>query len=283
MKSVILMKRNFTSDNAKADGGKIMSESHLVVERKGPIEVLKINRPQVLNALNFALLEELYDRLKIIAKDQSIRAIIMTGEGEKAFCAGADIQELRGRHIWEERQGMLLGQATFTLLENLGKPSIAAINGYALGGGLELALSCTFRIAASNARLGFPEINLGLIPGYGGTQRLPRLVGCAKAAEMILLGLQVTAEEAQQLGLVTKVVEPTRLMEESFSLASRICEKSPLAIALAMESIRRGMDTCLLDGLKIEADLGTIAYNTEDAREGLAAFLEKRKPVFRGR
>jgi enoyl-CoA hydratase/carnithine racemase len=177
---------------------------------------------------------------------------------------------------------MLMGQETFNILEGLGKPSIAAINGYALGGGLEMAMACTFRIASTNARLGQPEINLGLVPGYGGTQRLLRLLGQAKAMEMILLGTPIRAEDAERLGLVSKVVERESLLDECLSLARSLCEKSPLTLSLAMETILRGRDVPLREGLVLEADLGTLAYNTEDGREGLAAFLEKRKPNFKG-
>ncbi|MGD8521598.1 MAG: enoyl-CoA hydratase-related protein [Desulfobacterales bacterium] len=251
--------------------------------RDKKVWILTINRPKVLNALNFELLKNLKEAFLGFKQDPDARILILTGQGQKAFCAGADIQELRGRHIFDEKQGMLLGQETFNTLEEIGKPSIAAINGYALGGGLEMALACTFRLASPNARLGLPEINLGLIPGYGGTQRLTRLVGQAKALQMILTGKPIKAEEALQFGLLYKMTAQEKLMDECLSLADQLCQYSPLTISLAMESVLRGRDVPLKEGLTLEADLGTIAYNTEDGREGLAAFVEKRKPEFKGR
>ena len=260
-----------------------MGQEYFSIERRDHVEIMTITRPKVLNALNFELLKDLKESFLHFRADPHGRVLIITGQGEKAFCAGADIPELRGRHIYEEKQGLLLGQDVFNTLEALGKPSIAAINGYALGGGLEMALACTFRVASPNARLGLPEVNLGLIPGYGGTQRLTRLVGQAKAFEMILLGTPIKAEEAERLGLVHRVVEQEKLMDECLSLADSLCKKSPLTIAFAMEAILRGRDVPLKDGLALEADLGTLAYNTEDGREGLAAFIEKREPEFKGR
>lgn len=260
-----------------------MDQKYFSIESRGQVRILTINRPEVLNALNFELLQQLKQAFLNFKHDPDARILILTGRGEKAFCAGADIQELRGRHIFDEKQGMLLGQATFNTLEEIGKPSIAAINGYALGGGLEMALACTFRLASPNARLGLPEINLGLIPGYGGTQRLTRLVGQAKALQMILTGKPVKAEEALQSGLIYKIATQEKLMDECLGLADQLCAYSPLAISLAMESVLRGRDVPLKEGLALEADLGTIAYNTEDAQEGLAAFVEKRKPKFEGK
>ena len=260
-----------------------MDPKFFSIEHRDKIWILTINRPEVLNALNFELLKNLKETFVGFKQDPDARILILTGQGEKAFCAGADIQELRGRHIFDEKQGMLLGQETFSTLEEIGKPSIAAINGYALGGGLEMALACTFRLASLNARLGLPEINLGLIPGYGGTQRLTRLVGQAKALQMILTGKPIKAEEALQFGLLYKMTAQEKLMDECLSLADQLCKYSPLTISLAMESVLRGRDVPLKEGLILEADLGTIAYNTEDGREGLAAFVEKRKPKFKGR
>lgn len=260
-----------------------MGQRAFSIEYKEQVEILTITRPEVLNSLNFQLLRDLKEEFLRFKADPNLRVLIITGQGEKAFCAGADIQELRGRHIFDEKEGMVLGQDVFNTLEGLGKPSIAAINGYALGGGLEMALACTFRLASPNARLGLPEINLGLIPGYGGTQRLMRIVGQARALEMILLGAPIKAEEAERIGLIYKVVEKDRLMDECLNLATKLCEKSPLTLSLAMEAVLRGRDVPLWEGLALEADLGTLAYNTEDGQEGLAAFLEKRKPRFKGR
>jgi len=253
-----------------------------IAEEKG-IVLLTITREEVLNALNFELLKNLKKEFTRFVENDDFKVLIITGKGDRAFCAGADIKELRGRHILKEKDDMNMGQEVFNILDNAGKPSIAAINGYALGGGLELALSCTFRIASPNARLGLPEINLGIIPGYGGTQRLVRLIGQARALEMILLGKTVTAEEAFGFGLVNKVVKREDLMSECFHLAEEIIGKSPIAVKLAMEAIIRGGDLPLKDGLAFEAALGTIAYNTQDAEEGLSAFLEKRKPRFTGK
>jgi len=260
-----------------------MEQEFFSIERKQAVEILTITRPEVLNALNFGLLRDLKEAFVRFKGDPEGRVLIITGQGEKAFCAGADIPELLGRHIFEQKQGMLLGQEVFTALEGLGKPSIAAINGYALGGGLEMALACTFRLASPNARLGLPEINLGLIPGYGGTQRLTRLAGQAKTLQMVLTGKPIKADEALQFGLVSKVVEQEKLMDECLSLAGQLCKKSPLTLSLAMEAVLRGRDVTMKEGLILEADLGTIAYNTEDGKEGLAAFVEKREPKFEGR
>lgn len=260
-----------------------VDQQYFSIETRDQVWILTINRPEVLNALNFELLKNLKQAFLDFKQDSEARILILTGQGQKAFCAGADIQELRGRHIIDEKQGMLLGQEVFNTLEEIGKPSIAAINGYALGGGLEMALACTFRLASPNARLGLPEINLGLIPGYGGTQRLTRLVGQAKALQMILTGKPIKAEEALQSGLIYKVEPQEKLMDGCLSLADQLCKHSPLTLSLAMESVLRGRDVPLKEGLALEADLGTIAYNTEDAREGLAAFVEKRKPKFEGR
>jgi len=260
-----------------------MGQKSFSIEYRDQVEILTITRPEVLNALNFELLKDLREEFLHLKADPNRRVLIITGQGEKAFCAGADIPELRGRQMFDEKQGLLMGQDVFNTLEGLGKPSIAAINGYALGGGLEMALACTFRLASPNARLGLPEINLGIIPGYGGTQRLMRLLGQAKALEMILLGTPIKAEEAERFGLIYKVVEQERLINECLTLADSLCRKSPLTLSLDMEAVLRGRDVPLREGLALEADLGTMAFNTEDGQEGLTAFLEKREPKFKGR
>ena len=260
-----------------------MGEKLLSIEYKNEVEILTIQRPEVLNALNFQLVSDLKEAFLRFKEDGARKVLIITGQGEKAFCAGADIPELRGRHIVDAKKGILRGQDAFNTLDVIGKPSIAAINGYALGGGLEMALACTFRLASPNARLGLPEINLGLIPGYGGTQRLFRAVGQAKALEMILLGTRITAEDAEKMGLVHKVVEQERLMTACLELADQLCKKSPLTLSLAMEAVLRGRDLSLNEGLAVEADLGTLALSTEDSEEGLTAFMEKREPKFKGR
>lgn len=251
------------------------------LSRDGAFAVITLNRPEALNALSFAVIRQFGAALDAAA-GWDIRALIVTGAGDKAFCAGADIKELMGRPLMEEKAGAELGQATFARLDGFKVPSIAAINGYAFGGGLELALACTFRVAAAKAKMGLPEIKLGLIPGYGGTQRLPRLVGAARAMEMILTGRTVEAGEALAMGLVNTVVE-TDPRAAAIAFAETFSGHGLPALALARSAVQRALDTPLHEGLKIEADLSTLAYRTQDAAEGLAAFVEKRKPAFRDR
>src|SRR5216684_2254512 len=242
--------------------------------------LLSLNRPEALNALSFSILNEIAAAIDEVAT-WKIRALVVTGAGEKAFCAGADIKELRGRSMMARKTGAELGQAAFAKIERLPFPSVAAINGFAFGGGLELALACTFRVAIRNAKLGLPEIKLGLIPGYGGTQRLPRLIGESRALEMILTGRTVMAEEALQIGLVNRLVDGD-LLEAGKSFAREMTGFSLPPLGFARDAVRRGLATSLEQGLEIEADLNTLAFQTADAVEGIAAFLEKRKPVFRG-
>ncbi len=247
------------------------------------LALVTLDRPEVLNALNFDLLRDLGAALDQVAAGDA-RALLVTGTGERAFCAGADVTELIGRSLQATREGAAFGQAVFAKLDTLPIPSIALISGYALGGGLELALACTFRLAARTARLGLPEIKLGLIPGYGGTQRLPRLIGESRALEMILTGRAVMAEEALQIGLVSRLVDGD-LLEAGKSFASFAREMTGFslpALSFARDAVRRGLATSLEQGLEIEADLNTLAFQTADSVEGIAAFLEKRKPVFRG-
>lgn len=241
--------------------------------------LLRLNRPAALNALSFEILDEIAAALDEVA-GWKVRALIVTGAGEKAFCAGADIKELRGRSMIARKQGAQRGQAAFARLDRLPFPSVAAINGLAFGGGLELALACTFRVAVRSARLGLPEIKLGLIPGYGGTQRLPRLIGEARALEMILLGRTVTAEEAAQIGLVHRLVDGAAV-EGALAYVREFSGFSLLALGLARDAVQRALDVPIHEGLKIEADLSTLAFSTADAEEGMAAFIEKRKAVFR--
>jgi enoyl-CoA hydratase len=245
------------------------------------LALLTLDRPAVLNALNFELLRDLGVALDQVA-ERDARALLITGAGDRAFCAGADIKELMGRSLEATREGAASGQAIFAKLDTLPIPSIALINGYAFGGGLELALACTFRLAARTARLGLPEIKLGLIPGYGGTQRLPRLIGEALALEMILTGRAVMAEEALQIGLVNRLVDGD-LIEAGKSFAREMTGYSLAALGFAHDAVRRGLATSLREGLEIEADLNSLAFQTADAVEGMTAFLEKRKPVFRNR
>jgi enoyl-CoA hydratase len=249
------------------------------MSRLDELALITLDRPEALNALSFAQLGDLSRQLDSIA-DSDTRALLVTGAGDRAFSAGADIKELMGRSLVEQRAGAMLGQAVLAKLDQLPMPSIALINGYAFGGGLELALACTFRLAAPSAKLGFPEIKLGLIPGYGGTQRLPRLIGEARATELILTGRTVNADEAERIGLVNHIVEGD-LIEAGQAFAREMTEFSLPVLCLARDAVRRAHDLPLHDGLKIEADLSTLAFQTEDAVEGMTAFIEKRKAVFK--
>jgi enoyl-CoA hydratase len=243
------------------------------------LALVTLDRPEVLNALNFELLRDLGTTLDEVAGGDA-RALLVTGAGDRSFCAGADIKEMMGRSLSAQRAGAAFGQAVFAKLDTLPIPSIALINGYAFGGGLELALACTFRLMARTARLGLPEIKLGLIPGYGGTQRLPRLIGEARALEIILTGRTVEAEEAERIGLVNRIVKGD-LIEAGKSFAREMTCYSLSALGFARNAIHRGLALALREGLQIEADLNTLAFQTADAVEGMTAFLEKRKPVFR--
>ena len=240
--------------------------------------VITLNRPQALNALSFSLIADLSTVLDEVAQTDA-RALLITGAGEKAFCAGADIKELTGRSMAEEKRGGELGQATFAKLERLPMPSIAIINGYAFGGGLELALACTLRIATRSAKMGLPEIKLGLIPGYGGTQRLPRAVGEGRAMDMILTGRTIDAEEAYRIGLVQRLVEGDALAQ-GVAYARELTGYSLPVLGFAREAVSRALATPISEGLRIEADLSTLAFQTSDAIEGMQAFIDKRKPKF---
>lgn len=243
------------------------------------LALVTLDRPEVLNALNFDLLRDLAAALDQAAAGDA-RALLITGAGDRAFCAGADVKELMGRSLRGQRDGAAFGQNVFAKLDAFPTPSIALINGYAFGGGLELAMACTFRLAAPAARLGLPEIKLGLIPGYGGTQRLPRLIGEARALEIILTGRTVEAKEAERIGLVNRIVEGD-LIEAGKSFAREMTGYGLTALRFARDAVQRGLAFPLHEGLEIEADLNTLAFQTEDAVEGMLAFLEKRKPVFR--
>ena len=240
--------------------------------------VLTLNRPEALNALSFRIIEDIGRVFDEVAKSKA-RALIITGAGTKAFCAGADIKELRNRDLTAQKRGAELGQAVFSKLDTLPIASIAFINGYAFGGGLELALASTFRLATANAKVGLPEIKLGLIPGYGGTQRLPRVVGEARALEMIVTGRTVGAEEAFRIGLVNRIVEGDPVAA-GLTFAREFTGYSLPVLALARSAVKRALDIPVHEGLKIEADLSTLAFQTKDAAEGTAAFEEKRKPGF---
>jgi enoyl-CoA hydratase len=247
------------------------------------IALVTVSRPEKLNALNAAVMGELDDAFRRVETDTAVRGLILTGAGEKAFIAGADIGELPVGGALAAREMCLRGQAVLRRLERMRKPSIAAINGYALGGGLELALCCTLRVASGNAKLALPEIKLGIMPGYGGTQRLLRLVGRGRALEMLLTGGLIDAGEAYRIGLVSHVVLQTELLDFSRALLGRIFENAPLAVASILEAVDTGLNAGLEEGLRFEAAVfGTLAA-TEDAVEGTHAFLEKRKPVFKGK
>ena len=249
--------------------------------RDGPLALITLNRPAALNALSFDVLRDIASAIDEAAS-WDIRALVFTGAGDKAFCAGADIKELMGRSVVEEKRGAELGQHTFAKLDSLKVPSIAAINGYAFGGGLELAMACTFRIASANAKMGLPEIKLGLIPGYGGTQRLPRLIGEARALELVMTGRTVSADEAQRIGLVNRIAEGD-VLDAAKAFAGEFIGYGLPALGLARSAVQRALNTPLSEGLRIEADLSTISYRTEDAVEGLTAFIEKRKAQFKDR
>ena len=243
------------------------------------VAVLTLDRQEALNALSFAIIGEIGRALDEVAGSKA-RALVLVGAGDKAFCAGADIKELRGRDLMAEKRGAEFGQATFAKIDALPMPSVAVINGYAFGGGLEIALACTFRLATRTAKMGLPEIKLGLIPGYGGTQRLPRIVGEARALDMILTGRTVEAEEAERIGLVCRIVDGDPV-EAGIAFSRQFTRYGLPALSFARSAVQRALDLPIHEGLKVEADLSTLAFRTEDAREGLAAFEEKRKPVFR--
>jgi enoyl-CoA hydratase len=240
--------------------------------------LVRLNRPEALNALSFALIRQLGEAIDAAASTDA-RALLFIGAGDKAFCAGADIRELIGRDLMAQKRGAELGQATFAKLDALPFPSVAILNGFAFGGGLELALACTFRLATANAKMGLPEVKLGLIPGYGGTQRLPRVVGEARALEMVLTARTIDAATAHAWGLVSRIVEGDALTA-GIAFAREFSGFSLPVLGLAREAVQRALSVPLHEGLRIEADLSTLAYRTRDAEEGMAAFTEKRKPRF---
>ncbi|MCC7484419.1 MAG: enoyl-CoA hydratase/isomerase family protein [Burkholderiales bacterium] len=251
------------------------------LKRVDEFAVVTLRRPEALNALSFALIEDLGRTFDQVGGGDA-RALIVTGAGDKAFCAGADIKELVGRPLMAQKRGAETGQAMFAKLDRLPMPSIAVLNGYAFGGGLELALACTFRLALPNARMGLPEIKLGLVPGYGGTQRLPRVVGAARALELILTGRTVDAAEAVRIGLANRLVDGDPVAA-GIAFAREFSRYSLPVLGFAREAVTRALDTPLNEGLKVEADLSTLAFRTEDAAEGMAAFIEKRAPRFHDR
>jgi enoyl-CoA hydratase len=251
--------------------------------RAGAVAVVTVNRPAVRNALNAETLDELCRVMLELRDDESVRAVILTGAGDKAFVAGADIRELAGQTATGARVFALAGQHVFDVVENLGKPVIAAINGYALGGGCELAMACTIRLAADTAKLGQPEINLGLIPGYAGSQRMARLVAKGKAMELLLTGAPISAAEAERIGLVNRVIAASELMNEARTLAERLAGNAPMAMRYILDAVNRGLEMPFAEAAAYEATLFGLVAATDDMREGTRAFLEKRKPDFKGR
>jgi enoyl-CoA hydratase len=260
-----------------------MAFDNLLLERDGAVAIVTINRPAVLNALNTQTLDELRRVILDLKRDDGVRVLVLTGAGDKAFVAGADINELAVQTPTSGREHALAGQHVFDLIENMGKPVIAAINGYALGGGCELAMACTLRMAADTARLGQPEIALGLIPGYAGTQRLPRLVGKGRAMEMILTGAPIAADEALRIGLVNRVSPAADLMADARKLAAQLAKSAPIAMRYIINAVNQGIEMPFAEASQYEATLFGLVASTDDMREGTKAFLEKRKPEFKGR
>ena len=260
-----------------------MTFENIILEKKNAIAYITVNRPKVLNALNMATMEELRAAFHDVKNDSTTRVVIFTGSGEKAFIAGADIGELSKQDAVTGKEYTHRGQNVLNLIENLGKPVIACLNGFALGGGCEIAMACTMRLASDNAKLGQPEVKLGIIPGYGGTQRLPRLVGKGIAMQMVLAGEMITAQEAHRIGLVNEVTTPAELIPRAEAIAAKIIANAPLAVQYAMEAVNKGMEMTLSEGLYLEAVLFAVSCSTEDKTEGTRAFLEKRNAQFKGK
>jgi len=260
-----------------------MDQQLILEERQGQVAVLTLNRPAVMNSFNFQMLRSLKERVEALHFDSEIRVVIVTGAGAKAFCAGADLKERATYSEQQVREFIFTIRNLFTFIEFLNKPVIAAVNGVALGGGTELALACDLRIASATATMGLTETRLAIIPGAGGTQRLPRLIGRGKAKELIFTGRRVDAQEALQIGLVNKICPPEALLDECMAMAAMICETGPIAIQQAKHAINHGLETDLHTGLAIESNAYWVTIPTEDRLEGLAAFQEKRKPVYKGK
>jgi enoyl-CoA hydratase/carnithine racemase len=259
-----------------------MAFENLLIDRDGAVATVTINRPKVLNALNTQTLDELRRAILELRHDESVRAVVITGAGEKSFVAGADINELAVQTPTTGREHAIAGQHVLDLIEHMGKPVIAAINGYALGGGCELAMACTIRMASETAKLGQPEINLGIIPGYAGTQRLARIVGRGRALELLLTGDQISAQEAHRLGLVNRVIPAADLLREAKTLAATLAAKAPIAIRYILEAVHKGLEMPFPQAQIFEATLFGLVASSDDMREGTRAFLEKRKPQFKG-
>jgi enoyl-CoA hydratase len=261
----------------------VLSFENLLFEKQGNIAVVTVNRPKALNALNAATLQELADMFDELAKDETVYAVVLTGAGEKAFVAGADISFMKDLTAVEAREFALLGQAAFNKIENLPQPVIAAVNGFALGGGCELAMSCDIRLASENAKFGQPEVNLGVPPGFAGTQRLPRLVGKGVAKELLYTADMIDAAEAHRIGLVNKVYVADELMAAAMKMAGKIAAKGQIAIRLTKSAVNQGLEMDLARGMAYEAEVFGLVFSTEDQKEGMTAFLEKRKAEFKGK
>lgn len=259
-----------------------MTMENLLIERRNQMLIVTINRPDRMNALDRTTLSEGAKFIKDLHFDNETRVVILTGTGNKAFCAGADLKEREGMSMGEVRKYIRTIRNTFTDIENLPMPVICAINGIALGGGLELALACDIRIASENAKLGLTEVTLGIIPGGGGTQRLPRLIGRGKAKEMLLLGQRISAQEALDIGLINRIAAEDKLMDAAIEMAEKIVNNPPIAVQQAKIAVNHGMEVDLAEGLEIESESYEVCIPTKDRLEALAAFKEKRKPVFKG-
>lgn len=256
---------------------------NVVYDKKGPIACVTLNRPKVMNALNKVTINELRAAFEDARDDSDVRGVILTGAGEKAFAAGADIAEIANNTAVEAEEATRRGQALTDIIENLGKPVVAAVNGFALGGGCELAMACTIRIAAASAKFGQPEVKLGVMPGYGGTQRMPRLVGRGRALKLILSGDMIDAAEAYRIGLVDELVPDARVIERAEIVLKKIIANAPLSVKYALEAVNKGLETSVAEGLLIEASLFAVCASTDDKKEGTSAFLEKRAPKFQGK
>src|SRR3954452_5527563 len=260
-----------------------MNFENILLEKKNSIAYVTVNRPKVLNALSMATMDELRSAFHEIKNDSSIRVVIFTGSGEKAFIAGADIGELSKHNAVSAKEYTHRGQSVLNLIENLGRPVIACINGFALGGGCETAMACTIRLASENAKFGQPEVKLGVLPGGGGTQRLPRLIGKGRALQLILSGGMISAQEAWRIGLVNEVVPAAELITRAEAILQEIFSNAPLAVKYSLEAVNKGLETSQTEGLSLEASLFGLCAGTEDKKEGTQAFLQKRAAQFQGR
>ena len=265
-----------------ASSASLQPFENILFEKKGAIAYITVNRPKVLNALSMATLDDLLQAFAAVKDDASIRVVILTGAGEKAFIAGADIGELARLGPVEGKEYSVRGQAAVNAIENCGKPVIACVNGFALGGGCEVAMVCTMRLASENAKFGQPEVKLGIIPGYAGTQRLPRLVGKGLANQILLTGDMISAAEAYRIGLVNEVVPAAELIPRAEAIAEKIIANAPRAVQFCLEAVNKGMEMSLAEGMFLEASLFGLCCATADKAEGTKAFLEKRAPSFKG-